>query len=160
MLALFQVLARFPEGWGQIKFLIDRLLDRQFASNRIQVTVMRIAYLMNQYPMVSHVFIRREILALERRGVEIMRIALRGWHGGSLTRKINSSANARAMSCAKACSALLWPSRVCCHSADAPDASIGAGVAHGPPSRTSAPRASGLLWQRLVKSSPGCAQRR
>jgi colanic acid/amylovoran biosynthesis glycosyltransferase len=40
---------------------------------------MRIAYLINQYPMVSHVFIRREILALERRGFEIMRIALRGW---------------------------------------------------------------------------------
>ncbi len=29
MLALFQVLARFPEGWGQIKFLRDRLLGRQ-----------------------------------------------------------------------------------------------------------------------------------
>lgn len=39
---------------------------------------MRIAYLVNQYAMVSHVFIRREILALERRGVEITRIALRG----------------------------------------------------------------------------------
>jgi colanic acid/amylovoran biosynthesis glycosyltransferase len=40
---------------------------------------MRIAYLINQYPKVSHIFIRREILALERRGVEVMRIALRGW---------------------------------------------------------------------------------
>lgn len=29
VLALFQVLARFPEGWGQIKFLVDRLLGRQ-----------------------------------------------------------------------------------------------------------------------------------
>ena len=28
-LALFQVLARFPEGWGQIKFMSDRLLGRQ-----------------------------------------------------------------------------------------------------------------------------------
>jgi colanic acid/amylovoran biosynthesis glycosyltransferase len=42
---------------------------------------MRIAYLINQYPMVSHIFIRREILALERRGVEVTRIALRGWDG-------------------------------------------------------------------------------
>jgi colanic acid/amylovoran biosynthesis glycosyltransferase len=42
---------------------------------------MRIAYLVNQYPKVSHVFIRREILALERRGVEVVRIALRGWDG-------------------------------------------------------------------------------
>ena len=28
-IALFQVLARFPEGWGQITFLRDRLLGRQ-----------------------------------------------------------------------------------------------------------------------------------
>lgn len=41
---------------------------------------MRVAYLINQYPMVSHVGMRREILALERRGVEVMRIALRGWN--------------------------------------------------------------------------------
>ncbi|MGP0087122.1 MAG: glycosyltransferase family 4 protein [Steroidobacteraceae bacterium] len=42
---------------------------------------MRIAYLINQYPKVSHSFIRREIQALERQGHEIMRIALRGWDG-------------------------------------------------------------------------------
>jgi colanic acid/amylovoran biosynthesis glycosyltransferase len=42
---------------------------------------MRIAHLINQYPKVSHSFIRREILALERRGFEVMRIALRGWDG-------------------------------------------------------------------------------
>jgi glycosyltransferase involved in cell wall biosynthesis len=29
VLALFQTIARFPEGWGQIKFLIDRLSDRR-----------------------------------------------------------------------------------------------------------------------------------
>lgn len=40
---------------------------------------MRIAYFINQYPKVSHSFIRREILALERQGVVIQRIALRGW---------------------------------------------------------------------------------
>jgi len=40
---------------------------------------MRIAYLVNQYPKVSHSFIRREILALERQGTDILRIALRGW---------------------------------------------------------------------------------
>jgi colanic acid/amylovoran biosynthesis glycosyltransferase len=40
---------------------------------------MRVAYLINQYPTFSHIFIRREILALERCGVEVMRIALRGW---------------------------------------------------------------------------------
>jgi glycosyltransferase involved in cell wall biosynthesis len=42
---------------------------------------MRIAYLVNQYPTVTHSFIRREILALERHGIEVMRIALREWDG-------------------------------------------------------------------------------
>ena len=42
---------------------------------------MRIAYLINQYPKVSHSFIRREILALERQGFEVLRLALRGWDG-------------------------------------------------------------------------------
>ena len=40
---------------------------------------MKIAYFVNQYPKVSHSFIRREILALERQGFEVARIALRGW---------------------------------------------------------------------------------
>jgi colanic acid/amylovoran biosynthesis glycosyltransferase len=39
----------------------------------------RIAYLINQYPTVSHSFIRREIVALERGGVEVLRVAVRGW---------------------------------------------------------------------------------
>jgi len=41
----------------------------------------RVAYFINQYPGVSHSFIRREILALERQGVEVLRVALRGWDG-------------------------------------------------------------------------------
>jgi glycosyltransferase involved in cell wall biosynthesis len=41
----------------------------------------RITYFINQYPKVSHSFIRREILALERQGFEVQRIALRGWEG-------------------------------------------------------------------------------
>ena len=39
----------------------------------------RIAYLVNKYPAVSHSFIRREIHALERRGWEVHRFAMRGW---------------------------------------------------------------------------------
>lgn len=39
----------------------------------------KLAYFINQYPKVSHSFIRREILAMERQGFEIQRIALRGW---------------------------------------------------------------------------------
>lgn len=38
-----------------------------------------IAYFINQYPKVSHSFIRREILALEQLGFTVLRIALRGW---------------------------------------------------------------------------------
>lgn len=39
----------------------------------------RIAYLVNQYPKVSHSFIRREIQALEQHGAVVSRFALRGW---------------------------------------------------------------------------------
>jgi colanic acid/amylovoran biosynthesis glycosyltransferase len=41
----------------------------------------KVAYLINQYPKVSHSFIRREILALERHGMEVLRVAMRGWDG-------------------------------------------------------------------------------
>ena len=41
---------------------------------------MRIAYLINQYPKVSHTFIRREIQALERKDIRVMRISIRGWN--------------------------------------------------------------------------------
>jgi colanic acid/amylovoran biosynthesis glycosyltransferase len=39
---------------------------------------MRLAYFVNQYPKVSHTFIRREIRALEALGFEVQRYALRG----------------------------------------------------------------------------------
>ena len=39
-------------------------------------TLMRVAYFINQYPAVSHTFIRREIRALEELGVTVVRIAL------------------------------------------------------------------------------------
>lgn len=45
---------------------------------------MRIAYFVNQYPKVSHSFIRREILALEAQGLTVLRYALRGWDDASL----------------------------------------------------------------------------
>lgn len=40
---------------------------------------MHVAYVINQYPTVSHSFIRREILSLEQQGVQVHRFALRGW---------------------------------------------------------------------------------
>ena len=51
------------------------------AADTAAVEPLHVAYLVNQYPMVSHSFIRREILALERHGVRVQRIALRGWTG-------------------------------------------------------------------------------
>src|SRR5437016_3047949 len=41
---------------------------------------MKIAYLTNQYPHVRHTFIRREIVALESLGVEVVRFSIR--HSG------------------------------------------------------------------------------
>ena len=40
---------------------------------------MKIAYLMNSYPMTSTTFIRREIHALEELGVNVKRFAVRAW---------------------------------------------------------------------------------
>jgi colanic acid/amylovoran biosynthesis glycosyltransferase len=40
---------------------------------------LKVTYFINQYPKTSHSFIRREILALERLGFEVQRVALRGW---------------------------------------------------------------------------------
>ena len=40
---------------------------------------LHVAYLINQYPKVSHSFIRREIQALERQGARVDRISIRGW---------------------------------------------------------------------------------
>ena len=38
---------------------------------------MKIAYLTNQYPHVRHTFIRREIVALEAHGVDVLRFSVR-----------------------------------------------------------------------------------
>jgi glycosyltransferase involved in cell wall biosynthesis len=54
----------------------------------------RVAYLINQYPKVSHSFIRREILALERQGVAVQRIAMRGW-GDALADPADEAERAR-----------------------------------------------------------------
>ncbi|HVP73099.1 MAG TPA: glycosyltransferase family 4 protein [Phycisphaerales bacterium] len=46
--------------------------------NGMPKSAMRIAYLTTEYPKVSHTFIRREILELERRGHRVLRLAIRG----------------------------------------------------------------------------------
>ncbi|MCI0364753.1 MAG: glycosyltransferase [Phycisphaerales bacterium] len=45
------------------------------------VRTLRLAYLTTEYPKVSHTFIRREILELERRGHHLLRLAIR--NGGT-----------------------------------------------------------------------------
>jgi len=40
---------------------------------------LRVAYLMNTYPLISTTFIRREIQALEEMGVQVERFAIRAW---------------------------------------------------------------------------------
>lgn len=53
-------------------------VDRAPESRR-EFEGLHVAYLINQYPKVSHTFIRREIRALERLGATVERIAIRGW---------------------------------------------------------------------------------
>jgi colanic acid/amylovoran biosynthesis glycosyltransferase len=55
---------------------------------------LRVAYLVNQYPKVSHSFIRREILALERQGVAVLRVSARGW-GDALADPADEAERAR-----------------------------------------------------------------
>lgn len=70
---------------------------------------LQVAYLVNDYPKVSHTFIRREILALERQGVAVQRIALRGW-AGELPDAADAAERARtAYVLQRGASALLWP---------------------------------------------------
>jgi glycosyltransferase involved in cell wall biosynthesis len=49
------------------------------ACSRASPVGLRVAYLINQYPKASHSFIRREMAALERLGVDVQRYAMRGW---------------------------------------------------------------------------------
>lgn len=42
---------------------------------------LKVSYLVTQYPKVSHSFIRREIQSLERQGLDVLRISVRGWEG-------------------------------------------------------------------------------
>ena len=45
---------------------------------------LKVAYLLNTYPVPSGTFIKREIAALERQGTPITRFAVRPWDGGEL----------------------------------------------------------------------------
>ncbi|MBU1424378.1 MAG: glycosyltransferase family 4 protein [Gammaproteobacteria bacterium] len=70
---------------------------------------MRIAYVINQYPKISHTFVRREILALERQGFDVLRIALKGWDA-ELADEVDERERAQTRYVMqKGVFALLWP---------------------------------------------------
>ena len=72
------VFATLSRNAGQL-----RITDNEHNAKAFDASVERgdtlIAYIVNQYPKVSHSFIRREIRALESKGVAVARFALRGW---------------------------------------------------------------------------------
>jgi glycosyltransferase involved in cell wall biosynthesis len=72
-----------PDGFEPVDARA-RLMSSSASSSNARDGDLRIAYLLNQYPKISHTFIRREIQALERCGVDVMRVSLRGW-GDTLT---------------------------------------------------------------------------
>ena len=106
---------------------------------------MRVAYLINQYPKVSHTFIRREILALERQGVEVMRVALRGWDGELADPEDKRERERTRYVLREARMPLLLALlRMLVDAAVAFHARAGAGMAHEPRGRAAAARASDL----------------
>lgn len=71
------VVAR-PESDGIDPAESDRIEPAESGGNEPSVHV---AYIVNRYPFVSHTFIRREIQALERLGMVVERISVRGVKG-------------------------------------------------------------------------------
>lgn len=59
---------------------------------------LRLAYLTTEYPKVSHTFIRREIVELERRGHSVLRLAIRD-SGGAMADPADAQEQARTIHC-------------------------------------------------------------
>src|SRR2546430_10879614 len=73
-----EVLVHGPAGQNTPRVVREAMLDQE--THRPRSTgphTGKVAYLVNQYPKISHTFIRREIEALERAGVEVMRFSMR-----------------------------------------------------------------------------------
>jgi glycosyltransferase involved in cell wall biosynthesis len=76
--ARFCLLGKFPQASGQLLYYRNKLSNRP--TDLIEYKgpqALPVAYLVNQYPHVSHSFIRREILALEEYGIPIARFSVR-----------------------------------------------------------------------------------
>jgi glycosyltransferase involved in cell wall biosynthesis len=64
--------------WSSVMQIeLDERALNMFAGWDCTATPVPVAYLTNVYPKVSHSFIRREILALERQGFKVLRISIR-----------------------------------------------------------------------------------
>lgn len=83
--AVFCVAGKFANAWGQLRYHFARILGhrsslieyKSAAATPQNPTALRVAYLVNQYPHVSHSFIRREIVGLESHGVSVTRFSVR-----------------------------------------------------------------------------------
>ena len=79
--AAFNALAKFPMALGQARYYRNHLLGRTQALIEYKGAAppgrVRAAYLVNQYPHVSHSFIRREIAGVEAAGVGVLRVSVR-----------------------------------------------------------------------------------
>jgi colanic acid/amylovoran biosynthesis glycosyltransferase len=83
--ATFCVLGKFAQVWGKLRFHWGRLCSRpstliEYKGPSDPVGACReapIAYLVNQYPHVSHSFIRREIAGLQAAGLSVQRFTIR-----------------------------------------------------------------------------------
>jgi glycosyltransferase involved in cell wall biosynthesis/GT2 family glycosyltransferase len=83
--AAFCVVGKFPQMLGQLRYLWGRLRSRP--SRLIEYKgpldpegarrAAPVAYLVNQYPHVSHSFIRREVVGLEAAGITVERFSIR-----------------------------------------------------------------------------------
>lgn len=79
--ARFCVLSKFALVTGQLRYLWGRLFSRPSAIIEYKgaevATSAPVAYLVNQYPHVSHSFIRREIAGVEAAGITVQRFSVR-----------------------------------------------------------------------------------
>ena len=66
-------------GFGRRAWPLSRgaLLSSRLNSSGSPASSLKVAYLVNQYPHVTHTFIRREIVALEAQGVTVERFSIR-----------------------------------------------------------------------------------
>jgi hypothetical protein len=117
-------------------------------SSNTSGALMRIAYLVNTYPKVSHSFIRREILALERRNVDVVRIALRGWDEELADDEDSLERERTRFVLQDGAAGLLIAVVDAARTAGSPDADGVACVEDGPPRRTSIICALGSMWPR------------